>query len=119
MTIPRAVYPAPFNITRASHVVLTVKDLGASRAFYVDALGFAVSDEDANTLYLITRSRNTAGGYIEGIELNWQQGFSFLPAPFDKMGTLVNYTYVDSSVLYYLSSGTATTPTFGSMVANG
>jgi catechol 2,3-dioxygenase len=52
MAIPRAAYPAPFNITRASHVVLTVKDLGASRAFYVDALGFAVSDEDANTLYL-------------------------------------------------------------------
>jgi catechol 2,3-dioxygenase len=31
--------------------VLTVGP-GASRAFYVDALGFAVSDEDANTLYL-------------------------------------------------------------------
>ena len=52
MAIPRAAYPPPFNITRASHAVLTVKDLGASRAFYVDALGFAVSDEDANTLYL-------------------------------------------------------------------
>jgi iron complex outermembrane receptor protein len=26
------------------------------------------------------------------------------------MGAMVNYTYVDSSVLYYLSSGTATTP---------
>ena len=52
MSIPRAVYPAPFNMTRASHVVVTVKDLGASRAFYVDALGFVVSDEDANTLYL-------------------------------------------------------------------
>ncbi len=50
MAIPRAAYPAPFNVTRASHVVLTVKDLSASRAFYVDALGFAVSDEDANSL---------------------------------------------------------------------
>src|SRR5438132_12632585 len=52
MAIPRSAYPPPFNCTRASHAVLTVKDLGASRAFYVDALGFAVSDEDANTLYL-------------------------------------------------------------------
>lgn len=52
MAIPLAAYPAPFNITRASHAILTVKDLGASRAFYVDALGFAVSDEDADTLYL-------------------------------------------------------------------
>ena len=52
MAIPRSVYPAPFNTTRASHVVLTVKDLGASRAFYCDALGFAISEEDGNALYL-------------------------------------------------------------------
>ncbi len=52
MSIPRAAYPAPFNMTRASHVVVTVKDTGASRAFYVDTLGFIVSDEDVNTLYL-------------------------------------------------------------------
>ena len=52
MSIPRTVYPAPFNVTRASHVVMTVKDLGASRAFYVDMLGFIISDEDADTLYL-------------------------------------------------------------------
>ena len=31
---------------------MTVKDLGASRAFYVDMLGFIISDEDADTLYL-------------------------------------------------------------------
>ena len=52
MAIPRSVYPAPFNTTRASHVVLTVKDLGLSRAFYCDALGFAISDQDGDTLYL-------------------------------------------------------------------
>lgn len=52
MTIPRAAYPAPFNTTRSSHVVLRVKDLAASRAFYVDAMGFIVSDEDKNALYL-------------------------------------------------------------------
>jgi catechol-2,3-dioxygenase len=47
MPIPRAAYPTPFNITRASHAVLRVKDLGASRAFYVDALGRTVSEADA------------------------------------------------------------------------
>src|SRR5262245_29866926 len=52
MSIPRAAYPAPFNCTRASHAVLTVRDLAASRAFYVDAMGFVVSDETADTLYL-------------------------------------------------------------------
>ena len=52
MTIPTPAYPPPFTITRASHVVWAVKDLGASRAFYVDALGFLVSDQrdDTNAL---------------------------------------------------------------------
>lgn len=53
---PSALLPtnerAPFNFTRASHVVLQVKDLALSRAFYVDTLGFVVSDETANTIYL-------------------------------------------------------------------
>jgi catechol 2,3-dioxygenase len=52
MSIPKTAYPPPFNVTRASHVVLTVKDLAASRAFYVDMLGFIVSAEDATTLHL-------------------------------------------------------------------
>src|SRR5262249_53057148 len=52
MSIPKPVYSPPFNITRASHSVLTVNDLAASRNFYVDLLGFIVSDEDRDTLYL-------------------------------------------------------------------
>ena len=52
MTIPQSAYPPPFNITRASHVVLAVRDLDASRKFYVDALGLVVSDEDGDALYL-------------------------------------------------------------------
>src|SRR5207248_8605880 len=52
MGIPNTVYDPPFNITRASHSVLTVKDLAASRSFYVDLIGFIVSDEDQNAIYL-------------------------------------------------------------------
>ena len=52
MQLPTPVYKPPFNITRASHVVLRVSDLEASRAFYCDTLGMVVSDEDANTLWL-------------------------------------------------------------------
>jgi catechol 2,3-dioxygenase len=50
--IPNLVLRPPFDVTRASHIVLRVKDLAASRAFYVDTLGLIVSDEDANTIYL-------------------------------------------------------------------
>jgi catechol 2,3-dioxygenase len=41
-----------FNTTRASHVILEVADLEASRAFYCDAVGLIESDRDSKTLYL-------------------------------------------------------------------
>lgn len=52
MTIPKSNLHPPFNVTRASHVVLTTSDLSASRTFYSEVIGLAVSDEDADTVYL-------------------------------------------------------------------
>ncbi len=52
MDMPQTNFNPPFNITRASHLVLTAKDLAASREFYTQVLGLVVSDEDASTLYL-------------------------------------------------------------------
>lgn len=52
MSLPPSAHPPPFQITRASHVVLTVRDLAASRAFYVDGLGLVASEETADALYL-------------------------------------------------------------------
>ncbi|MBN9672273.1 3,4-dihydroxyphenylacetate 2,3-dioxygenase [Roseibium aggregatum] len=52
MPIPAPNLYPPFNIIRLSHVVFGVKDLAASRAFYVDTLGLQVTDEDSETIYL-------------------------------------------------------------------
>ena len=52
MAIPQTNFNPPFNITRASHLVLSAQDLAASRAFYTEVIGLIVSDEDANTLWL-------------------------------------------------------------------
>src|SRR6187402_1954814 len=52
MPLRDPVFNPPFNIVRASHVELGVSDLAASRAFYVDCLGYIVSDEDSGALYL-------------------------------------------------------------------
>src|SRR5215467_8286883 len=52
MTLPSTNYDPPFNITRASHVVLTGRDLAASRAFYADVLGFVVTQTADEVLYL-------------------------------------------------------------------
>jgi catechol 2,3-dioxygenase len=50
--LPAPVYYPAFNITRASHVVLTVTDLKASIAFYRDVVGLVVSVQTADTAYL-------------------------------------------------------------------
>jgi TonB-dependent receptor len=48
---------------------------------------------------------NTPGGALKGVELTWQQGLSFLPAPFDQLGVILNYTYVDSQIQYRTAAG--------------
>src|SRR5262245_51897233 len=52
VTIPQTNFDPPFNITRASHLVFTARDLAASRDFYVEVLGLIVSDENADTIWL-------------------------------------------------------------------
>jgi catechol 2,3-dioxygenase len=52
MPIRKPVFDPPFNVVRASHVEFGVRDLAAARAFYVDCLGYLVSDETPHALYL-------------------------------------------------------------------
>lgn len=52
MPVPTSNLNPPFNIVRLSHVALTVTDLGASRAFYVDMLGLQVTYEDGQEIHL-------------------------------------------------------------------
>ncbi len=52
MPLPDPVLYPPFNIVRLSHVDYAVTDLAASKAFYVDTLGLAVTHEDDTCLCL-------------------------------------------------------------------
>jgi catechol 2,3-dioxygenase len=51
MQLSKPVLRPPFNITRASHVVLTVADLAASRRFYEEVIGLLLTTEADGTLY--------------------------------------------------------------------
>ena len=42
----------PFNITRASHIVLNVADLEKSKHFYTEIVGLVVTAETSDTVYL-------------------------------------------------------------------
>ena len=50
--IPKPNHTPPFNVTRASHVVLTVRDLEASIAFYCELIGLVLTERAGNTAYL-------------------------------------------------------------------
>src|SRR5512134_1538101 len=52
MPIRKPVLNPPFHVVRASHVELGVRDLGVSRAFYVDCLGYLVTAATLDALYL-------------------------------------------------------------------
>src|SRR5215468_6132562 len=52
MPVRPPVLDPPFNVVRASHVELGVRDLARSQAFYVDCLGLLITDETADALYL-------------------------------------------------------------------
>lgn len=52
MPVPAPVLYPPFNILRLSHVEYVVRDLTASKAFYVDTLGLQVTHEEPGRLYL-------------------------------------------------------------------
>lgn len=52
MKPPATNFEPPFDVTRASHIILNVPDLEACRTFYEEVIGLIVSDADADTAYL-------------------------------------------------------------------
>ncbi len=62
-----------------------------------------------NTTFTVSRPVNTPGGPLKGVELNYQQAFAFLPGWLSNFGALLNYTYVDSKITYFLAQSATTT----------
>jgi TonB-dependent receptor len=60
--------------------------------------------QDPNTTTNVTSFANTQGGKIKGIELAYQQPFTFLPGIFKNFGGILNYTHIDSNISYILTT---------------
>jgi len=58
------------------------------------------------TPFTVTTNINSPGGKLKGFELSAQRPFTFLPAPFDKFGAILNYTHVKSDIDYIIKSPT-------------
>lgn len=55
---------------------------------------------NANTIFQVTRRLNGEGGTLDGIEIQYQQPFTFLPGFWSNFGFTGNVTFVDSEVSY-------------------
>jgi TonB-dependent receptor len=55
---------------------------------------------DPATAFEVTRNINGEGGWIRGLEFQYQQPFTFLPGALSNFGFIGNYTYIESSVKY-------------------
>jgi len=90
-----------------------IQTLRESRTFGSTGLPLTLlpPGQDANTVYAITSPVNTEGGPLKGFEISYQQPFTFLPAPFDKFGLVLNYTYVESEIEYVTSATSSITVT--------
>src|SRR5690606_34794951 len=51
----------------------------------------------SNLDFTVNQLVNGGGVSVKGFELYYQQAFRFLPAPFDGLGAVANYTFIDNS----------------------
>ena len=58
---------------------------------------------NADRAFAIRQFRDAPGGYIRGIEVNYQQNLTFLPWYFENLGIQANYTHLESELNYILT----------------
>lgn len=85
-------YEYYFSDSGAMTVSLFYKDMQSH-------IGIATSTKTLDGVdYEYSGPVNGDGGAIKGFEVLYQQGFDFLPAPFDGLGIYANYSFTDSEV---------------------
>ncbi len=70
---------------------------------------------DGNTVFTVSNKTNTPGGPLKGFELNYQQGFDFLPGFWKNTGIIAAYTNTQSDIAY-CTNATCTTTVIASLV---
>jgi len=65
---------------------------------------------DADRPFTARQYRDAPGGWLRGVEISYQQNFTFLPGLLKNTGALINYTYIKSKLHYILDPGSATRP---------
>jgi TonB-dependent receptor len=63
-----------------------------------------------DALWDFTVPINTPGGDLDGFEVSYQQPFSFLPGVWSNFGAILNYTQVESEIVYKTPAPTVQDP---------
>jgi TonB-dependent receptor len=84
----------------------------STAVFYKDVKNFIQNGSSSETLnvtqvqggtipitFSVLQPENGGTAILRGVEVGYQQAFTFLPAPFANFGAVLNYTYVDASQL--------------------
>ena len=90
-------FDLPFNILRCSHIDYAVKNLDASRRFYVDTLGLIETERTRDALYLrgieeqthhcyVLRESETPGVYAVGFKVAFEEDLDILERHLNKLG---------------------------------
>ncbi|HJV42736.1 TonB-dependent receptor, partial [Caulobacter sp.] len=93
------------NLTGSSLVNVRFGDTGYPLSFLgtVDANG---APQTADTIYKFSMPININDATVTGYEIAFKRDFDFLPAPFNNLGAIVNYTHVTGDTLYENVAGT-------------
>lgn len=83
------------NYDLALEYYFSKSSLASATGFYREIDGYIQSYASNETIggrtYSVTRPRNTRNGYLQGLELSYQQFFDFLPG----VGVQTNFTYIE------------------------
>lgn len=97
--------------------ILSEEAMDQLRATQIPATGSPSAAQLAALNYINTQSfdirqfRDAPGGYIRGVEFNYQQNLTFLPWFLDKLGIQANYTHLESELNYIIDPGALATAT--------
>lgn len=88
-----------------------IQSLRSNMPYRLTGLPLALlpSNFTGDEVFQVTTPVNTNGGKLDGIELNYQQPFTFLPGALRNTGLLVNYTQVKSKIAYQISPNSTDT----------
>ena len=97
-------FPQTIAFTAPLSNFLDAESLAALQAQFTNDNQIAYLQNGANDV-TARQFSDAPGGYLRGLEFNYQQDFTFLPGFLSNFGAILNYTYIKSELKFILDPG--------------